>query len=80
MKSFKQSLSENNIAGSYVVVRGGRVELRKMGVGSPVSTFATGATSAVLQGNSVVVTLKGGKIAIYKLNPSGSSVSGPYIR
>jgi len=78
MKSFKLYLLENYIS-SYVVIRNGRVELRKMGTGSPVSTFAPGATSAVLQGKSVVVTLKGGKIAIYRLNPAGTSVSGPYV-
>jgi hypothetical protein len=67
-------------AGFYVVVRNNRVELRKMDVGSPVSTFASGATTAVLQGNTVVVTFRNGKFALYKLNPNGNSVSGPYIR
>lgn len=79
MKTFKQYLAESD-APSYVIVRNGRVELRKMDVGTPVSTFGSGATTAVLQGNIVVVTLKNGKVAIYKLNPSGTSVSGPYIR
>lgn len=79
MKSFKQYLCESD-APLYVVVRNNRVELRKMDVGSPVSTFGNGATTAVLQGNSVVVTLRNGKIAIYKINSSGTSVSGPYIR
>jgi hypothetical protein len=79
MKSFRQYLKESD-AGFYVVVRNNRVELRKMDVGSPVATFGSGATTAVLQGNTVVVTLKNGKIAIYKLNPNGNSVSGPYIR
>ena len=79
MKCFRQYLKESD-APSYVVVRNGRVELRKMDVGSPVATFGSGATTAVLQGNQVIVTLKNGKIAIYKVNPSGTSVSGPYIR
>jgi hypothetical protein len=79
MKSFRQYLTESE-APCYVVVRNGRVELRKMDVGSPVATFGAGATTAVLQGSTVVVTLKNGKIAIYKVNPSGTSVSGPYIR
>lgn len=79
MNSFKQYLSESQNE-SYVVVRNGRVELRKMGSGSPSSTFATGAVSAILQGNMVVVTLKNGKIVLYKLNSTGTSVSGPYQR
>jgi hypothetical protein len=79
MKSFKQYLCESD-APSYVVVRNNRVELRKMDVGSPVATFGTGATTAVLQGKTVVVTLRNGKIAIYKVNANGTSVSGPYIR
>lgn len=79
MKSFRQYLCESG-AGSYVVVKNGRVELRKMDVGSPVAVFGNGATTAVLQGTTIVVTLKNGKVAIYKLNPSGTSVSGPYIR
>lgn len=65
---------------SYVVVKNGRVELRRMGAGSPSCTFANGAIAAVLQGRTVVVTLRGGKVALYTLNPTGTSVSGPYIR
>lgn len=79
MKSFRQFLSESD-APSYVVVRNNRVELRKMDVGTPVCTFATGATTAVLQGNMVVVTLRNGRIALYKVNSTGTSVSGPYFR
>lgn len=80
MKSFKQYLCESESAPAYVVVRNNRVELRKMDVGSPVATFGTGATTAVLNGNYVVVTFRNGKIAIYKLNATGTSVSGPYAR
>lgn len=80
MKSFKQFLCESPDVPSYVVVRGGRVELRKMNAGSPSMTFASGATTAVLQGNMVVVTLKNGKVVLYKVNATGTSVSGPYQR
>lgn len=79
LKSFKQYLCESG-ADAYVVVRNNRVELRKMDVGTPVCTFGTGATTAVLQGNSVVVTLRNGRVAIYKVNSTGTSVSGPYYR
>lgn len=79
MKSFRQFLAEGDVP-CYVVVKNGRVELRKMDVGSPVATFGNGATTAVMQGNTVVVTLRNGKTVIYKVNPSGTSVSGPYIR
>jgi hypothetical protein len=80
MKSFKQYICESESAPSYVVVRNNRVELRKMDIGSPVATFGTGATTAVLNGNQVIVTFRNGKIAIYKVNAQGTGVSGPYIR
>lgn len=79
MKTFRQYISESDAA-SYVVVRNNRVELRKMDVGNPVCTFGSGATTAVLQGKSVIVTLRNGKVAIYKVNSTGTSVSGPYSR
>lgn len=82
MKRFSEYLSEasNDYVPSYVVVRNNRVELRKMDSGSPSCTFGSGATTAVLQGNIVVVTLKNGKVVLYKVNSTGTSVSGPYQR
>lgn len=82
IKRFSQYLSESNNGPvpSYVVVRNNRVELRKMDSGSPSCTFGSGATTAVLQGNMVVVTLKNGKVVLYKVNSTGTSVSGPYAR
>lgn len=80
---FNQHIQEQSLptqAPSYVIVRGGRVELRRMDSGSASATFANGATTAVLQGNVVVVTLKNGKVVLYKLSKSGNSVSGPYVR
>lgn len=83
MLKFDQYINEQSSptqAPSYVIVRGGRVELRRMDSGSPSATFASGATTAVLQGNVVVVTLRNGKVVLYKLNRTGSGVSGPYLR
>lgn len=79
MDSFKEHLAENT-APMYVIVKGGRVELRRMNVGSPSATFAQGAVYAVLTGNMVLVTLKNGKTVFYKLSENGNSVSGPYIK
>lgn len=79
MLSFKQYLKESS-ALNYVVVRNGRVELRKMNASGPITTFAAGATTAVVQGDIVVVTLKNGKVVFYKINKIGNSVSGPFQR
>lgn len=83
IKRFKEFLTEAPTKApvpSYVVVRNNRVELRKMDSGSPSCTFAVGATTAVLQGNIVVVTLRNGKVVLYKVNSTGTSASGPYAR
>lgn len=65
---------------SYVVVRNNKVELRKIGAGSPSSTFGHGAVFAILTGDLIQVNLKNGKTVFYKLSSSGNSVSGPYIK
>lgn len=80
MLSFKQYLKETASVGSYVVVRNNRVELRRMNVSGPVATFASGATTAVLQGNVIVVTMQNGKVVLYKVNAAGNAVSGPFQR
>lgn len=79
IKTFGEFLTESD-APVYVVVRNGRVELRRMNSGSPSATFGRGAVYAVLTGNMVLVTLQNGKTVFYKISESGSSVSGPYIK
>lgn len=79
MQSFKDYITENT-APNYVVVKGGRVELRRMNSGSPSATFGRGAVYAILTGNMVLVTLQNGKTVFYKVSESGGSVSGPYIK
>jgi hypothetical protein len=79
METFKQYIEEEH-APVYVVVRNNRVELRRMGVGSPVAAFAQGAVYAVLTGDHIQVNLKNGKTIFYKLSASGMGVSGPYIK
>lgn len=79
MLKFKQYLAET-AAPNYVVVRNGRVELRRMNASGPIVTFAQNATTAVVQGNIVVVTLRNNKVVFYKINTLGNSVSGPFQR
>lgn len=79
MDSFKEHIVES-AAPVYVVVKNNRVELRRMGAGSPVATFAQGAVYAVLTGDHIQVNLKNGKTVFYKLSTSGLNVSGPYIK
>lgn len=79
IKTFNEYLTENE-SPAYVVVKGGRVELRRMNSGSPSATFGRGAVYAVLSGNMVLVTLQNGKTVFYKISDSGNSVSGPYIK
>lgn len=79
MLKFKQYLAESSVP-NYVVVRNNRVELRKMNTSGPLATFASGATTAVVQGDVVVVTLKNNKVVFYKINKLGNAVSGPFQR
>lgn len=80
MISFKQYIQESATpAPVYVVVRGNRVELRRMNTGA-IATFGAGAVHAVLTGNLIQVNLKSGKTVFYKLSSNGNSVSGPYIK
>jgi len=79
MESFKEYIAEGAHP-VYVVVKNNRVELRRMGVGSPVAAFGQGAVYAVLTGDHIQVNLKNGKTVFYKLSNSGLGVSGPYIK
>lgn len=79
MKTFLQYIQESS-APAYVAVRNNRVELRRMNVGAPVATFASGAVYAVLNGDWIQVNLKSGKTVFYRLSASGNTVSGPYLK
>lgn len=57
----------------YVVVRNGQVELRRTDFTGAIQVFASGATSATLTGNVIIVTMKTGKTAEYRLTPTGNS-------
>jgi len=83
MLLFKEFLNieENNQAPMmYVVVKNNKVELRKLGGGTPTATFGNGAVFAILTGNLIQVNLQNGKTVFYKLSSSGTGVSGPYIK
>jgi hypothetical protein len=56
------------------VARNGRVELRRPSLAGPIHLFAQGAVSAVMQGEVIIVTLKDGRLAEYKLSTSGNAV------
>lgn len=58
----------------YVVVRNNRVELRKTNSSGPIHLFAQGAVSALMNGEVIVVTFNTGRVAEYRVNPSGNSV------
>jgi len=79
---FKEFVAENtsSLSGLYVVVKNDKVELRRMNSSSALQRFASGATFAILSGDTVQVNLKTGKTVFYKLTSSGNSVSGPYIK
>ena len=57
-----------------VVVRHNRVELGKVGTSGPLHLFAFGAVAAVINGDSIVVTFKTGRVCLYRLSKSGNSV------
>lgn len=58
----------------YVVVRNKRVELRKTNSSGPIHLFAQGAVSALMNGDVIVVTFDTGRVAEYRVTPSGNSV------
>jgi hypothetical protein len=72
MKDFKEATL--NGGQPYVVVRNNQVELRKTGFTGPLTFFGQGATSAILSGDTVVVTFKDGRVAEYQLTPGNNSV------
>ena len=72
MKDFKEAVGT---AQAYVVVRNNQVELRKTDTTGPVHLFGHGAVSAILSGDTVVVTFKDGRVSEYRVNPGNNSVS-----
>ena len=71
MKTFNEAADGQ----PYVVVRNNQVELRKTNVTGAIATFAPGAASAILTGDTIVVTFKDGKVGEFRLNPGNNSVS-----
>lgn len=59
---------------AYVVARNGQVELRRTNSTGPLQIFAQGAVSAMMQGEAIIVTFKTGRVAEYRLIPSGNGV------
>jgi len=51
----------------YVTVRNGRVELRSTTFSGAIHVFAQDAATAILQNDTIVVTLKNGRVAEYRL-------------
>jgi len=62
---------------NFVRVVNGKVQLFLPPSGSPQCQFGSDAVSAIVQGDTVVVQCKNGRTQIWKINPSGRSVSGP---
>lgn len=73
MGKFKD-INEANAGQPYVVVRNNQVELRKSNVSGPVQLFAQGAVSAILSGDTIIVTFKDGRVGEYRLNPGNNTV------
>jgi hypothetical protein len=64
----------NTKSSPYVVARNNHVEFRRTNFSGPIQIFAHGAVSAVMNGDTIVVTFKTGRVALYKLSKSGNSV------
>ncbi len=62
---------------NVVRVVNGKVQLLLLPTSTPVHIFGADAVSAIVQGDTVVVQCKDGRTQIWRINPSGTSVSGP---
>lgn len=54
----------------YVTVRNGQVELRSTTFSGAIHVFGQDAATAILQNETVIVTLKNGRVAEYRLTPT----------
>lgn len=59
----------------FVVAKNGVAQLRTLS--GPVATFGTNVSSAVIQGDNIVVTQFDGTVQIYQFTSSGKGVMGP---
>lgn len=76
MKGFiKIARLDMNDCGVFVLVRNNQVELRKHASGGGIVNFAQGAVSAVINGDSVAVTFKTGRVALYRVDVKRRTVS-----
>ncbi len=62
---------------NFVRVSNGRVQLFLPPAGQPYCQFGSGAVSAVIQGDNVIVQCKDGRTEVWQINPNGRSVMGP---
>jgi hypothetical protein len=82
MKSFKSYITEEPSMDDdpgvfYVKVQNGKVHLCTTKSAGPCSTFGSEAVSAVIQGETIIVTTKSGKALTYKINRNSRTVLGP---
>lgn len=79
MKSFKSYITEQDDDDGtfYVKVQSGKVHLCTTKSVGPCSTFGNEVVSAVINGETIIVTTKSGKALTYKINRSSKSVLGP---
>ena len=59
----------------FVIAKNGVAQLRSLS--GPVATFAKDVSSAVIQGDNIVVTQYNGTIQIFQFTTSGKGVMGP---
>ena len=59
----------------FVSVRNGSAQLRTLN--GPVANFGNNVSSAVIQGENIVLSLNDGRTQIYKFSNSGKGVIGP---
>lgn len=82
MKSFKSYIAEEPSMDDdpgvfYVKIQNGKVQLCTTKSVGPCSTFGSEVVSAVIQGETIIVTTKSGKALTYKINRNSRTVVGP---
>ena len=82
MKSFKNYINESpNVDDDpgvfYVKVQNGKVHLCSTKTVGPCTSFGTEVVSAVIQGETIVVTTKNGKTSTWRIERSSRTVLGP---
>lgn len=82
MKSFKSYITEapnmdDDPGTFYLKISNGKVQLCTTKSVGPCATFGSEIVSAVIQGETIVVTNKAGKALTYKINRNSRTVLGP---